>query len=117
MALWCRFDVPFLSHTNLQSIHLHDMTSIIMQGVDEQMRPYLAMRVFHDGDQRIGFIIQRYPDRCDEWEYGVLEQLDVYTLTEEQYAYMIQNTIQSISMLSSIDSISMEESYQSIQHL
>lgn len=114
MALWCRFDVPFLSHTNLQSIHLHDMTSIIMQGVDEHMRPYLAMCVFHNGEQRIGFIIQRYPHRCDEWEYGVLEQLDIYTLTEEQYAYMIQNSMQSLYML---DSISIEESYQSIQHL
>lgn len=99
MALWEPFSIPFLSHTHLASIHLYDMTSLIMQGVDSRLRPYLAMRVLHDGDQRIGFIIQRYPHRSDEWEYGVLEQLDVWKMPHEQHEYMIMNSIQSQSIL------------------
>jgi len=92
MALWESFFLPFLSNTKLESIHLMDMTSLIMQGVDERHRPYLAMRVFHDGDQRIGFIIQRYPHRSDEWEYGVLEELDVYKMSKESHEYMLSNS-------------------------
>lgn len=99
MALWAQFDVPFLYHTTLSSIHLHDMTSIIMQGMDDHLRPYLAMRVFYDGDQRIGFIIQRYPHRSDEWEYGVLEQLDIWTMSPEDHERMIMNATQSQSIL------------------
>ena len=88
MALWASFDVPFLLESRLSAIHLQDMTSIIMQGMDETGRPYLAMRVLHEGDQRIGFIIQKHVERNDEWEYGVLEQLDTMTLTTEQWTFM-----------------------------
>ena len=93
MALWASFEIPFLYETSLSSIHLMDMTSIIMQGVDEKNRPFLAMRVLYDGDQRIGFIIQKYAHRDDEWEYGVLEQLDVYKMSMEENRFMNSNTI------------------------
>jgi hypothetical protein len=84
MALWSSFDIPYLENSVLELIHLSDMTSIIMQGIDSKNRPYLAMRVFYDGDQRIGFIIQKYAYKNDEWEYGVLESLDLYKMTKEE---------------------------------
>ena len=96
MALWARFTIPFLEKTTIKTICVSDMTSIIMQGIDDRHRPYLAMCVLYGGELRVGFIIQRYPHRCDEWEYGVLEQLDVWKMPIEQYEYMI-NQFQSNS--------------------
>jgi len=88
MTLWDSFVVPYLYETRLEDIQLSDMTSLIMEGMDEKNRPYLAMRVLYEGQQRIGFIIQKYSHRNDEWEYGVLEHLDVYQLSKEACVYM-----------------------------
>ena len=84
MSLWESFDIPFLLNTKLEEIQLYEMTSIIMQGIDEKDRPYLAMRVFYESEPRIGFIIQKYSYRNDHWEYGVLENLDLYIMTAEE---------------------------------
>jgi hypothetical protein len=92
MALWAQFHIPFLAETRLESVHLQDMTSIIMQGMDYQFRPYLAMLVLYENEPRIGFIIQKYVDRNDEWEYGVLEQLDTMVLTRDQWIYMNEHS-------------------------
>jgi hypothetical protein len=88
MALWAEFDIPFLAESRLEDINLTDMTSIIMQGIESEGKPYLVMRILYEGEHRLGFIIQKFSDRNDEWDYGVLEQLDTHVLTEEQWKYM-----------------------------
>lgn len=97
MALWATFDIPFLAESRLEDINVMDMTSIIMQGIDSHGKPYLVMRILYEGEQRLGFIIQKFSDRNEEWEYGVLEQLDTHVLTEDQWKYM--NTKSSLTKL------------------
>ena len=91
MALWAQFDIPFIANSNLEEINVEDMTSIIMQGMDQFGKPYLAMRILYEGHARIGFIIQKFQEHNQEWEYGVLEQLDTFTLTHDQWKYMNTN--------------------------
>jgi hypothetical protein len=97
MALWAQFDIPFLTNSNLEEINVYEMTSIIMQGMDQFGKPYLAMIIQYEGQVRIGFIIQKFQEHNQEWEYGVLEQLDTFTLTNDQWKYM--NTSSSLNKL------------------
>lgn len=78
MSLWEWMNIPYLFQIEPRSIKVEDMTHWFMQGVDKKFRPYLATLVHHEGELKVGFIIQRYSDRTDEYEYGLLGKMDIW---------------------------------------
>ena len=71
---------PFISFdlVCLSDIQAEDMPYTIMQGIDEEGRFFLAQKVFHEGMLQVGFIIQKIPGEEDQWDYGLLGQMDTY---------------------------------------
>lgn len=80
MSLWHMIPFPFISfgQMNISDITVEDMSYSIMQGIDETGRCFLAQKVEHEGELKVGFIIQRYAGDEDIWDYGLLGQMDVY---------------------------------------
>jgi hypothetical protein len=71
---------PFISFdlVRLSDIQVEDMPYTIMQGIDEEGRFFLAQKVFHEGTLQVGFIIQKIPGEEEQWDYGLLGQMDTY---------------------------------------
>ena len=67
---------PVVRETRLERIQASTMPFPIMQGIDDHGRYFLCQKVWYNGERRIGFIIE-VPD-TNEWEYGVLERLDIW---------------------------------------
>ena len=71
----------------------------IMQGVDKEGRPFLAQKVVYNGEDRVGFIIERSET---EWEYGLLEHMDLWvsgrseSLSLESQVHQIQRDIEVV---------------------
>ena len=84
MSLWSSYIVPWIQKRNLSTITVQDMTSIIMQGIDEGNRPFLAMVVYHEGIHQVGFIRQYEPNRSDLWEYGLLQKMDLCVVVKNE---------------------------------
>ena len=82
MSLWSSYIVPWIEIRDISKITVQDMTSIIMQGMDDGNRPFLSMVVYHDGVHQVGFIRQYEPDRTDLWEYGLLQKMDLCVLVK-----------------------------------
>ena len=76
MALWSSIPFPnFPDNVLLQRIRVSLMPYPIMQGVDQDGRPFLAQKVMYENEPRVGFIIERNEN---EYEYGLLEHMDLW---------------------------------------
>ncbi len=80
MSLWHMIPFPFISFgpMNISDITVEDMSYTIMQGFDDTGRNFLCQKVQHEGELKVGFIIQRHAGDEDIWDYGLLGQMDTY---------------------------------------
>jgi hypothetical protein len=77
MYLWNDIPFPFLEQTNLKEIRASFMPYNIMQGITEDGRAFLAQKIMYNNELRVGFIVEMVPNGND-WEYGVLERMDIW---------------------------------------
>ena len=80
MSLWSSFSLPWLSHRDITTIRVQELTYFMMQGIDNEGRHYLATPVWYEGIFQVGFIIQRYAQLENEWEYGVPGKMDIWVM-------------------------------------
>jgi len=81
MSLWSHLTIPYLIQLDLSNVNVEDMTHWLMQGMDRSLRHYLAVLICHEGEFKVGFIVQKYPGLNHQWEYGLLGQMDTWTIT------------------------------------
>lgn len=84
MSLWSSYIVPWIDKRDISTIRVEDMKSIIMQGIDIGDRPFLAMIVNHEGENKVGFIRQYESIGTDLWEYGLLDKMDLCVLVKTE---------------------------------